>query len=227
MRAGAPAAGRREPRQGPSLFLLPPPSRLRPSLLAGPSRRRPDSPRTRPRVPAARPPLPPSPARCAAGPAALRFPRGAALSTREPRPARVLPPASSERHTLPRGWATVRAVASSAARPLSGPLPPAPAAPTAPPPPLPPAVKDAGRAAAHTPGPRSPRLDVGGPGRSAVPPEADPRPPHTAVGSGGLCPRGYPPPSQRARPDCACAFGAQSGGGGCQELLTPVGCVEF
>lgn len=124
MRAGAPAAGRREPRQGPSLFLLPPPSRLRPSLLAGPSRRRPDSPRTRPRVPAVRPPLPPSPARCAAGPAALRFPRGAALSTREPRPARPGPRSGASYRPLPPKDTRCPGVGRR-----SGPWPPPPPAP--------------------------------------------------------------------------------------------------
>lgn len=68
MRARARAARRREPRQGPSLFLLPPPPASAPPRSPVPpdaAQPRPAHAR-RPRPGRARPPLPPSPARCAA-----------------------------------------------------------------------------------------------------------------------------------------------------------------
>lgn len=79
MRAGAPAAGRREPRQGPSLFLLP-----LPPASAPPARRSlPTPPRLAPHTPAGsrhrRPPLPaPGRLMCTRG---LPFARGARMST--------------------------------------------------------------------------------------------------------------------------------------------------
>lgn len=174
-------AGGWTPGAPPGPFTLPPPPapRLRPSLLAGPSRHRPDSPRHARGSP---PPPPPGlrsrPPRLAARPAPRRFgfpaAPGCQRGSRDPRA-----PARSRARLTARFLRKTHAAQGLGVGPGRGflrrpppfrpPHPPAPAAPAAPPPPLPPAVKDAGRAAAHTPGPRARRLEVEGPGRSGAP----------------------------------------------------------
>lgn len=159
------AAGRRESRQGPSLFLLPPPPASAPPPLAGPSRRRPDSPDTRP--PPARRRSRPAPAvTCSLrepgsrGPGGPPFPRGPGLSARERLPGRPTHPCTQWRRFRPPGFSDWNAGAQAGSCPVwvSSPgggvrgCPPTPCFPQrtdALLPPSPPSVEDAGAREHH------------------------------------------------------------------------------